>query len=92
MPGRTFVPLPSTCRPDSTAPIRAKPLVMPGGVDRSAAPPSKAYGSWAAWIERSTDNGKTWTRHGPIHVKDPFPSLPARQNRGQALMATFSRR
>jgi predicted neuraminidase len=26
----------------------------------------ESYHSWAAWIERSTDNGKTWTRHGPI--------------------------
>jgi predicted neuraminidase len=26
----------------------------------------ESYQSWSAWIERSTDNGKTWTRHGPI--------------------------
>jgi len=46
-------------------PIRAKPLVMADGVIVSGSS-VESYGSWAAWIERSTDNGKTWTRHGPI--------------------------
>jgi predicted neuraminidase len=48
-------------------PIRAKPLVLPTGVIVSGTS-VESYGSWAAWIERSTDNGKTWTRHGPITV------------------------
>jgi predicted neuraminidase len=48
-------------------PIRAKPLVLPDGVIVSGTS-VESYGSWAAWIERSTDNGKTWTRHGPITV------------------------
>jgi predicted neuraminidase len=26
----------------------------------------ESYGSWACWIERSTDNGRTWVRIGPI--------------------------
>jgi predicted neuraminidase len=26
----------------------------------------ESYGSWACWIERSTDNGRTWIRIGPI--------------------------
>ncbi len=46
-------------------PIRAKPLVLSGGVIVSGTS-VESYHSWAAWIERSTDNGKTWTRHGPI--------------------------
>ena len=46
-------------------PIRAKPLVLPNGVIVSGTS-VESYKSWAAWIERSTDNGKTWTRHGPI--------------------------
>ena len=46
-------------------PIRAKPLVLPGGLIVSGTS-VESYQSWAAWIERSTDNGNTWTRHGPI--------------------------
>jgi predicted neuraminidase len=46
-------------------PIRAKPLVLPDGVIVSGSS-VESYHSWAAWIERSTDAGKTWTRHGPI--------------------------
>lgn len=48
-----------------SGPIRAKPLVLPNGVIVSGTS-VESYQSWAAWIERSTDKGKTWTRHGPI--------------------------
>ena len=27
---------------------------------------TETYHSWAVWIERSIDNGKTWTRTGPM--------------------------
>jgi hypothetical protein len=30
----------------------------------------ESYRSWAAWIERSTDGGKTFSRIGPITVPD----------------------
>jgi predicted neuraminidase len=46
-------------------PVRAKPLVLPDGTIVSGSS-TEAYHSWAAWIERSTDNGKTWTRTGPV--------------------------
>ncbi len=46
-------------------PVRAKPLVLPDGTIVSGSS-TESYHSWAAWIERSTDNGKTWTRTGPI--------------------------
>jgi predicted neuraminidase len=46
-------------------PIRAKPLVLGNGVILSGTS-VESYSSWAAWIERSTDNGQTWTRIGPI--------------------------
>jgi predicted neuraminidase len=46
-------------------PIRAKPLVLPDGVIVSGTS-VESYKSWAAWVERSTDAGKTWTRHGPV--------------------------
>ena len=46
-------------------PIRAKPLVLEDGTI-VAGTSIEAYNSWAIWIERSTDNGKTWTKIGPI--------------------------
>src|SRR5262249_30366113 len=26
----------------------------------------ESYHSWSCWVERSIDNGHTWSRHGPI--------------------------
>jgi predicted neuraminidase len=46
-------------------PVRAKPLVLADGTIVSGSS-TEAYHSWAAWIERSIDSGKTWTRTGPI--------------------------
>jgi predicted neuraminidase len=48
-------------------PIRAKPLVMADGTVVSGTS-VESYKAWACWIERSTDNGKTWTRIGPIQA------------------------
>jgi len=48
-------------------PIRAKPLVLDDGTIVSGTS-VESYHTWAAWIERSTDNGATWTRIGPITV------------------------
>jgi predicted neuraminidase len=48
-------------------PIRAKPLVMEDGTVVSGTS-VESYKSWACWIERSTDNGRTWTRIGPIQA------------------------
>ncbi len=55
-------------------PIRVKPLILPDGTIISGTS-VESYRSWATWIERSTDNGKTWTRHGPISA--PPPNDPA---------------
>jgi predicted neuraminidase len=46
-------------------PVRAKPLVLKDGTIVSGSS-IEAYHSWAAWIERSTDNGRTWKKIGPI--------------------------
>jgi predicted neuraminidase len=46
-------------------PIRAKPLVLQDGTIVSGTS-IEAYRSWAVWIERSTDGGKTWAKIGPI--------------------------
>jgi predicted neuraminidase len=48
-------------------PIRAKPLVMTDGTVVSGSS-VESYHSWACWIERSTDAGKSWKRIGPVTV------------------------
>lgn len=48
-------------------PIRAKPLVLADGTIVSGTS-VESYRSWACWVERSTDGGKTWSRFGPITV------------------------
>ncbi len=51
-------------------PVKDKPLVLSNGTIVSGTS-VESYHSWAAWIERSTDNGTTWTKHGPITVRRP---------------------
>lgn len=46
-------------------PIRAKPLLLSDGTIVSGTS-VESYHSWAAWIERSTDNGDIWSKIGPI--------------------------
>ena len=46
-------------------PIRAKPLLLGNGTILSGTS-VESYGTWACWIERSTDNGQSWSRIGPI--------------------------
>jgi predicted neuraminidase len=46
-------------------PIRAKPLLLDNGVIVSGTS-IEAYHAWSIWIERSTDNGATWSTIGPI--------------------------
>jgi predicted neuraminidase len=49
-------------------PIKDKPLLLDNGAIVSG---SSVEGSnWAAWIERSEDNGATWTKFGPITVPE----------------------
>jgi predicted neuraminidase len=60
-------------------PIRAKPLVLQDGTIVSGTS-IEAYRSWAVWIERSTDGGKTWAKIGPIVP----PMVPDKQGVGDA--------
>jgi predicted neuraminidase len=60
-----------------TGPVRAKPLVLPDGTIVSGSS-TESYHSWAVWIERSTDDGKTWARIGPLV---PPPTGPASNQR-----------
>jgi predicted neuraminidase len=49
-------------------PIKDKPLVLADGTIVSGS--SVENGKWNAWIERSTDNGRSWTKFGPITVPE----------------------
>jgi predicted neuraminidase len=64
-------------------PIRAKPLVMKDGTI-VAGSSVEAYHSWAAWIERSPDDGKTWTKIGPL---DPSRDLASATASGSQIPA-----
>ncbi len=70
-------------------PIRAKPLILDNGTIVSGTS-FEAHETWAVWIERSTDNGTTWTKIGPITIsqevdattppaEDPPANAPGRQ-------------
>ena len=52
-------------------PIRTTPLVMQDGTVVSGTS-VESYHSWAVWIERSTDNGKSWRKIGPVSVLRPM--------------------
>jgi predicted neuraminidase len=67
-------------------PIRAKPLVLDDGTIVSGTS-FEAHETWAAWVERSTDNGESWAKIGPITISpevdaatapaaDPPPGAP----------------
>ena len=53
-------------------PIRNKPLLLEDGTIISGTS-VESYRAWASWVERSEDNGETWTKHGPItHPEQPY--------------------
>src|SRR6185437_1991928 len=61
-------------------PIRAKPLVQADGTIVSGTS-FEAYKTWAAWIERRRDGGKSWAKIGPITISaavdEAEPPAPA---------------
>jgi predicted neuraminidase len=48
-------------------PIKNKPIQLADGA-LVAGTSVESHRAWAAWVERSTDDGKTWRRFGPIAV------------------------
>jgi predicted neuraminidase len=54
--------------PGILGPIKDKPLVLADGTIVSGS--SVESQNWSVWIERSTDNGATWTKLGPITVPE----------------------
>lgn len=50
-------------------PVKNKPIQRADGTIL-AGTSVESYRAWACWIERSTDDGQTWQRFGPISVPD----------------------
>jgi predicted neuraminidase len=48
-------------------PIKNKPIQLKGGAIL-AGTSVESHRAWAGWVEKSTDDGKTWRRFGPIAV------------------------
>ncbi len=69
-------------------PIKDKPLVLRDGTIVSGS--SVENGKWTAWIERSTDDGATWTSFGPITVPDSL-DIPNAAARAALVAATAAR-
>ena len=75
-------------------PIKNKPVQLDDGT--ILAPTSnESFKTWASWVERSTDGGRSWTRHGPIfHPDNPYgviqPSILMRRD-GSLMMVMRSR-
>jgi len=77
-------------------PIKNKPVELDDGTILS--PTSvESYRAWACWVERSTDDGKTWTKHGPIfhpqHAEGIIqPSILRRADGSLFMLARSTRR
>ena len=73
-------------------PIKNKPLVLTDGTIVSGTS-VESYQAWASWVERSTDNGKTWTKHGPIvYPGEPWGTIqPAIVSMGSGHLRMFVR-
>ncbi len=46
-------------------PAKNKAIVLSNG-DILCGTSHETWGSWACWVEASTDGGRSWTKHGPI--------------------------
>jgi len=62
-------------------PIKDKPLVLRDGTIISGTS-VESYTSWAVWIDRSTDNGDTWQKIGPISVPKKYADAAASSTTG----------
>lgn len=62
-------------------PVRAKPLILPDGTIVSGSS-TESYHSWAVWIERSTDGGKSWSKIGPMVPPQTIGNAASNQRTG----------
>ena len=50
-------------------PIKNKPLLLTDGTVISGTSVESDH-AWSVWVERSTDNAQSWTKHGPVVYPD----------------------
>ncbi|HYP05835.1 MAG TPA: sialidase family protein [Bryobacteraceae bacterium] len=56
-------------------PIKNKPHLLRDGTVVSGTS-VESHNAWTSWVERSTDNAKTWTKHGPVEYPgDVYASI-----------------
>ena len=48
-------------------PVKNKPIELKNGT-LVCGTSEESYGAWGCWVEITRDQGKTWSRHGPINV------------------------
>jgi len=63
-------------------PAKNKPISLSSG-DILCGSSAESWGSWACWVERSADGGRTWTKHGPIAA----PGAGAYQAGGEGVVS-----
>jgi predicted neuraminidase len=63
-------------------PAKNKPIILHNG-DILCGTSSETWQSWACWVERSTDGGRTWTKHGPIVA----PKMGAYEASGETMVS-----
>ncbi len=68
-------------------PVRAKPLLLPDGT-LVAGSSVESYGSWAAWIEISHDDGSTWRSVGPVTLASLQHAGPLTPTTADAMQPT----
>jgi len=57
-------------------PIKNKPLLLADGTIVSGTS-VESYRSWSCWVERSSDNARSWSKHGPIIAAGAPPASEA---------------
>lgn len=72
--GRTWGD-PTLLPPGILGPIKNKPFELPDGT-LVCGTSVESYQSWGCWVERTPDEGRTWTKHGPILVPaNPYGTI-----------------
>ena len=72
--GRTWS-APELFPPGILGPIKNKPFELPDGT-LVCGTSVESYKSWGCWVERTRDEGRTWTKHGPILVPaNPYGTI-----------------